>query len=113
MYIKCSEHIKTHTYTDKTVTINGTGEVAFKPSCTITLPGGETYNTPADVHQQEITQSGLFEILRGKQTSTIVIIHRLQDNFPTIPPVVLQDIEQYEDRWQQAFAPEELKPFAI
>ena len=113
LYVKCSEHIETHTYTDETVTINGTGEVAFKPSCTITLPGGETHNTPAAVQEKEMTQSGLFEILRREQTPTNVIIQRLQDNFPTIPPVVLQDIDQYENMWQQAFEPEELKPFAI
>jgi hypothetical protein len=116
LYVKCSEHLDSHTYTDETVTINGTGEVAFKPSCTITLPGGETYNTPAAVHQQEMTHSGLFEILRQEQTPTNVIIHRLQEHFPTIPPVVLNDIDQYqkeEEIWQQAFEPEELMPFVI
>ena len=57
LYVKCSDHTETHTYVDETVTINGTGEVTFKPSCTVTLPGGATFDTPAAVHEQHITLS--------------------------------------------------------
>ena len=113
LYIKCSHHAESHTYTDETVTINGTGEVTFQPSCTITLPGGSTFDTPASIQEQEITGSGLFEILRRDPVSTGVIINRLPEDFPTIPPIILQEVEKYDNIWEQAVAPDELKPFFI
>ena len=113
LYVKCSDHTETHTYTDETVTINGTGEVTFKPSCTVTLPGGATFDTPAAVHEQQITGSGLFEILRRESIPTNIVINRLADNFPTLPTIVLEEIDHYQDIWQQTLEPDTLKPFAI
>ena len=113
LYVKCSDHTETHTYVDETVTINGTGEVTFKPSCTVTLPGGATFDTPAAVHEQHITGSGLFEIMRRESIPTNIVINRLSDNFPTLPTIVLEEIDHYQDIWQQTFEPDTLKPFAI
>jgi hypothetical protein len=113
LYVKCSHHTQAHTYTDETISINGTGEVTFKPSCAVTLPGGATFNTPAAVHEQEVNESRLFEILRRDYIPTNIVINRIPDNFPTLPTIILQEIDQYQDIWQQTIQPDTLKPFAI
>jgi hypothetical protein len=119
LYVKCTEHTESHTYTDETVTVNGTGEVAFKASCTITLPSGETYNTPSEVHEQQITHSGLFEILKQEPNPTHTIINRIPKTFQTAPEVQLIDVEDTEEPskpqnpWEEAFDPKQMETFAI
>jgi hypothetical protein len=105
-YVKCTEHSESYTFTDKTITVNRTGEVAFISSCTVTLPDGETHNTPAKVHEQQITHSGLFEILKQDPnphnhqqdpkdildcTRSHTIITRIPKTFQIIPQIRLID----------------------
>jgi len=57
LYVKCSENILSARYKDKSVTIKGTGEAIFKHSCTVTLPDGSTFTTPASKSTESTSDS--------------------------------------------------------
>jgi hypothetical protein len=112
LFVKCSEHSFSSKNQDTTVTITGMGEVAFRPSCTITLPDGRKFSTPSAPHIQKLTDLQMFELLRIFPVPTNVVIRRIPD-LPQIPILTLQDVQipTQEELTALSFHPIKVIPF--
>lgn len=110
LYVKCHDHT-TYKHKEETINISGMGEASFRPSCSITLPGGATFNTPADTIEESMSDSKLFENLRTYDTPTNVVIRRLPEKFPDLPIITLHETDS-TDTWENAFSPDN-QPFFI
>ena len=109
LYVKCYDHIGSHRFTDETINITGMGETTFRPSCSITLPGGATFNTPAALIEEQISGSKLFEHLRTYDTPNNIIIRPAPDTYPDLPMIQLQELE-HGDIWYKTFASSDTLP---
>ena len=109
LYVKCSDQIGSHHFTDETINITGMGEATFRPSCSITLPGGATFNTPAALIEEQISGSKLFEHLRTYDTPTNIVIRPMPDTYPDLPMIQLQELE-HQDIWYKTFASTDTLP---
>ena len=109
LYVKCYDHIGSHRFTDETINITGMGETTFRPSCSITLPGGATFNTPAALIEEQISESKLFEHLRTYDTPTNIVIRPMSNSYPDLPMIQLQELE-HQDIWYKTFASTDTLP---
>ena len=74
LYVKCSESNLSNRYKDEAVTLQGMGEAVFKHSCTITLPTGAKFTTPAAKSTESTTDLKIFELLKIYPVPTGVTI---------------------------------------
>ena len=109
LYVKCYDHIGSHRFTDETINITGMGETTFRPSCSITLPGGATFNTPAALIEEQISESKLFEHLRTYDAPTNIVIRPMSNSYPDLPMIQLQELE-HQDIWYKTFASTDTLP---
>ena len=112
LYVKCYDHAGSHHFTDETINITGMGEATFRPSCSITLPGGATFNTPAALIEEQIAGSKLFEHLRTYDTPTNIVIRTMPDTYPDLPTITLKELE-HEDVWFKTFADKDMLPSVL
>ena len=79
LYIKCHKTTQFAEYYEQTVTISGIGEAVYRPSCTVNLPDGTSYNTPSDTVVHVLQDWPIFNIRQALPHEDIV-----QITIPTI-----------------------------
>jgi hypothetical protein len=77
LYVKCSESNLSSKYKDEAVTLQGMGEAMFKHSCTITLPTGAKFTTPAAKTTKNTSDLKLFQLLHIYPAPTGIIIKHI------------------------------------
>ena len=112
LYVKCYDHAGSHRFKDETLNISGIGEATFRPSCTITLPGGATFDTPAGTIEEHLSGSRLFEILKTHDPHNDVVIQRPPQKFPDLPIINLKELDD-TTVWETLFEPNNMYPFFI
>ena len=82
LYVKCSESNLSNRYKDEAVTLRGIGEAVFKHSCTITLPNGAKFTTPAAKTTESTSDLKIFELLKIYPVPTSIIIKAHESIIP-------------------------------
>jgi len=117
LYIKCSESNLSNKYKDESVTIRGMGEAVFKYSCTVTLPSGAKFTTPAAKTTENTSDLKIFELLKVYPMPTGVVITAAQSILPnsTDTPLSLLQVEvpTKAQLTYEAFHPLRSIPFLI
>ena len=83
LYVKCSESNLSNKYKDEAVTLRGIGEAVFKHSCTITMPNGAKFTTPAAKTTENTSDLKIFELLKIYPVPTGIIIKAHDSILPT------------------------------
>ena len=83
LYVKCSESNLSNKYKDEAVTLRGIGEAVFKHSCTITMPNGAKFTTPAAKTTESTSELKIFELLKIYPVPTMVVIKAHDSILPT------------------------------
>ena len=83
LYVKCSESNLSNKYKDEAVTLRGIGEAVFKHSCTVTLPSGAKFTTPAAKTTENTADLKIFELLKIYPIPTGIIIKAHDSIIPT------------------------------
>ena len=116
LYVKCSENNLSARYRDESVTIKGTGEAVFKHSCTVTLPDGSTFTTPASKSTESTSDLKIFELLKVYPIPTgVTIKHHSTAANHSFEEISLRDVEvpTQAELTYEAFHPMKSIPFLI
>ena len=92
LYVKCSSHKNTDRFMDEPLNIDGMGEAAFKPGCTVTLPDGTHFRTPTADESVKLTDMQIFKLLNTFPKPEKVTIHRLKEE-EDLPELSLTDVQ--------------------
>ena len=116
-YVKCSENNLSNKYKDEAIILKGMGEAVFKHSCTITLPNGAKFTTPAAKTAENTANLKIFELLRVYPVPTGVIIDVGKPQVPIINTTELTlsnaRIPTKEELTYDSFHPSRSIPFLI
>ena len=116
LYVKCSESNLSARYKDESVTIKGMGEAIFKHSCTVTLPDGSTFTTPASKSTESTSDLKIFQLLQVYPIPTGVILkHQPVATNLSFEQISLRDVEvpTQAELTYEAFHPMKSIPFLI
>ena len=118
LYVKCSESNLSSKYKDEAVTLHGIGEAVFKHSCTITLPNGAKFTTPAAKTTESTSELKIFELLKIYPVPTGITIKAHDTIIPkneTITALSLLEVQvpTKAELTYEAFHPLRSIPFLI
>jgi hypothetical protein len=110
LYVRCLENQEDNRFTDKGFTIEGNGQLEFRPSCTVTLPNGSTIKSRTQLDTIDLTELPIFQQLEFPTRQTDIEIERNPSFFKDIPNIELEtvNIPNLEDLWTDVVQPRSL-----
>ena len=117
MFARCNNH-DTFTPDQASFKITGMGQIAFRSSCTITLPDGSHFKTPTLYPSENIKELKLYDLLNIQPVMTNVTLRFLPPpQLEEVVPVSLSfddiSLPSMEDLKLETFHPVRIIPFII